>query len=105
MYIPLLQKERSIDDFVDAAQGCRLAALIADTESVNQEEELYTLEVQRLVGTVPQQEGAHGPVGNRSQFFEGTLGARTKGVTQLALGRCAKPGVGELQGIDLADLC
>jgi RNA polymerase sigma factor (sigma-70 family) len=49
MYIPLLQKERSIDDFIDASEGCRLAALLADTESVNQEEELYSREVRRLV--------------------------------------------------------
>jgi RNA polymerase sigma factor (sigma-70 family) len=49
MIVPLLQKERSIDDFVDRDEGCRLAALLADTESVNQEDELYTLEVRRLV--------------------------------------------------------
>lgn len=49
MIVPLLQKERSIDDFVDRDEGCRLAALLADTESVNQEEELYAREVRRLV--------------------------------------------------------
>jgi RNA polymerase sigma factor (sigma-70 family) len=49
MYIPLLQKERSIDDFVDQDAGCRLAALLADNDSVSQEDELYTLEVRRLV--------------------------------------------------------
>jgi len=49
MFIPLLQKERSIDDFVDREEGCRLAALLADKESVNQEEELYADEVRRLV--------------------------------------------------------
>lgn len=49
MIIPLLQRERSIDDFVDRDEGCRLAALLADNESVNQEEELYSSEVRRLV--------------------------------------------------------
>ena len=49
MFIPLLQKERSIDDFVDRDEGCRLAALLADKDSVNQEEELYADEVRRLV--------------------------------------------------------
>jgi RNA polymerase sigma factor (sigma-70 family) len=49
MFIPLLQKERSIDDFVDRDEGCRLAALLADKDSINQEEELYADEVRRLV--------------------------------------------------------
>jgi RNA polymerase sigma factor (sigma-70 family) len=49
MIIPLLQKERSIDDFVDRDEGCRLAALLADKESVNQEDELYGHEIRRLV--------------------------------------------------------
>ena len=49
MIIPLLQKERSIDDFVDREEGCRLAALLADRDSANQEEELYTSEVRHLV--------------------------------------------------------
>jgi len=49
MFIPFLQKERSIDDFVDRNEGCRLAALLADNDSVNQEEELYIREVGRLV--------------------------------------------------------
>ena len=30
MIIPLLQRERSIDDFVDRDEGTRLAALLAD---------------------------------------------------------------------------
>ena len=49
MFIPLLQKERSIDDFVDRDEGCRLATLLADPDSANQEEELYSFEVRRLV--------------------------------------------------------
>ena len=49
MIIPLLQRERSIDDFVDRDEGTRLAALIADNGSVSQEEKLYTQEVRLLV--------------------------------------------------------
>jgi len=49
MFIPLLQKERSIDDFVDRDEGCRLATLLADKDSINQEEELYADEVRCLV--------------------------------------------------------
>ena len=49
MFIPLLQRERSIDDFVDREEGCRLAALLADHGSVSQEEKLYTQEVRVLV--------------------------------------------------------
>ena len=49
MFIPLLQKERSIDDFVDRDEGCRLAALLADKGSISQEDELYGYEVRRLV--------------------------------------------------------
>ena len=49
MIIPLLQRERSIDDFVDREEGCRLAALIADNGSESQEEKLYTQEVRLLV--------------------------------------------------------
>ena len=49
MIIPFLQRERSIDDFVDRDEGTRLAALLADKGSVSQEEKLYTQEVQLLV--------------------------------------------------------
>ena len=49
MIIPLLQKERSIDDFVDREGNCRLGALIADNGSASQEEKLYTREVHSLV--------------------------------------------------------
>lgn len=49
MFIPLLQKERSLDDFVDRDEGCRLATLIADQGTVNQEEKLYLQEVHLLV--------------------------------------------------------
>ena len=41
MFIPLLQRERSIDDFVDKDEGCRLAALLADKGAVSQEDRLY----------------------------------------------------------------
>ena len=53
MIIPLLQRERSIDDFVDREGNCRLAALIADNGSVSQEEKLYTREVHSLVRAGP----------------------------------------------------
>jgi RNA polymerase sigma factor (sigma-70 family) len=49
MLIPLLQRERSIDDFVDKDEGCRLAALLADKKSKSQEERLYAKEIQLLV--------------------------------------------------------
>ena len=49
MFIPLLQKEKSIDDFVDRDEGCRLSTLLADKDAVNQEEELYVDEVRQLV--------------------------------------------------------
>jgi RNA polymerase sigma factor (sigma-70 family) len=49
MIFPLLQRERSIDDFVDREEGCRLGALLADQESVSQEEQLYRDEVTSLV--------------------------------------------------------
>ncbi len=49
MIIPLLQRERSIDDFVDREEGCRLSTLIADNGSVSQEEKLYKREVRLLV--------------------------------------------------------
>ncbi len=49
MIIPFLQRERSLDDFVDRDEGCRLATLIADVKSASQEEKLYTQEVRLLV--------------------------------------------------------
>lgn len=49
MMIPLLQRERSIDDFVDKDQGCRLAALLADGSIVSQEDKLFRKEIRRLV--------------------------------------------------------
>ncbi len=49
MIIPLLQRERSIDDFVDRDEGCRLSTLLADTGSPSQEDKLYTQEVRLLV--------------------------------------------------------
>ena len=49
MMIPLLQRERSIDDFIDKDEGCRLAALLADNKSDSQEEKLYLKEIQVLV--------------------------------------------------------
>jgi RNA polymerase sigma factor (sigma-70 family) len=49
MLIPLLQKERSIDDFVDRDEGCRLSTLLADKDTISQEDELYADEVRQLV--------------------------------------------------------
>lgn len=49
MLIPLLQRERSIDDFVDKEEGCRLGALLADASIANQEDRLYRKEIRRLV--------------------------------------------------------
>jgi len=49
MFIPLLQREKSIDDFVDKEEGCRLAALLADKRSQTQEEKLYVKEIRGLV--------------------------------------------------------
>lgn len=49
MMIPILQRERSIDDFIDKDEGCRLAVLLADKSSVSQEENLYLKEIQILV--------------------------------------------------------
>ena len=49
MFIPLLQREKSIDDFIDKEEGCRLAALLADKRSQTQEEKLYVKEIRGLV--------------------------------------------------------
>lgn len=49
MFIPLLQRERSIDDFVDREEGCRLSSLLADRSAVSQEDRLYVKEIRRLV--------------------------------------------------------
>ena len=49
MFIPLLQRERSIDEFIDPEQGCRLSALLADRTTQNQEDRIYSHELKRLV--------------------------------------------------------
>lgn len=49
MLIPLLLKERSIDDFVDSDGECRLATLLADRSTVSQEDHIYIQEIRRLV--------------------------------------------------------
>jgi RNA polymerase sigma factor (sigma-70 family) len=49
MLIPMLQRERSIDDFVDKEQGCRLGALLADRGTASQEDRLYLKEIRGLV--------------------------------------------------------
>ena len=49
MIIPLLRRELSIDDYVDRDEGCRLAALLSDDKTVNQEDNLYAKEIGFLV--------------------------------------------------------
>ena len=41
MIFPLLQRELSIDDYVDRDEECRFSTLLADTKSENQEEKIY----------------------------------------------------------------
>ncbi|PYT06272.1 MAG: hypothetical protein DMF49_11725 [Acidobacteria bacterium] len=49
MIIPFYQRERSIDDFVDSDEECRLSALIADTESPNPVDRVYQKEITSIV--------------------------------------------------------
>ena len=60
MIIPLLQRELSIDDYVDRDEECRLGALLADDSAPSQEDNLYTKEIRRLVrralGTLDERE-------------------------------------------------
>ena len=49
MIIPMLQREISIDDFVDADGECRLGVLLADPKAENQEERIYEREISHLV--------------------------------------------------------
>ena len=49
MLIPLLQKERSIDDFVDNDEECRLGALLADKEAVSPDVKLYRKEINTIL--------------------------------------------------------
>ncbi|MCP3979946.1 MAG: sigma-70 family RNA polymerase sigma factor [bacterium] len=49
MFIPLLQRERSIDDFIDKEEGSRLSTVLVDPGADSQEEKLYLKEVCRLV--------------------------------------------------------
>lgn len=51
MFIPLLQKEKSLDDFIDREEGSRLSALVADDGAVTQEDTLYMDEIRKLVRT------------------------------------------------------
>lgn len=50
MLIPLLQKEKSIDDFVDSDEECRLGALLADKEAVGPDVKLFHKEINSIVG-------------------------------------------------------
>ena len=49
MIIPLLQKEKSIDDFVDSDEECRLGALLADKEAVSPDQKLYHKEINSIL--------------------------------------------------------
>jgi RNA polymerase sigma factor (sigma-70 family) len=49
MIIPLLQRELSIDDYVDRSEECRLGVLLADSKTESQEEKLYLKEIVSLV--------------------------------------------------------
>jgi len=49
MILPLLQRELSIDDFVDREQECRLGTLLSDPNTADQEQQLYVKEVAALV--------------------------------------------------------
>lgn len=49
MFIPLLQRERSIDDFIDQDESCRFGVLLADRGLVSQEDKLYHKEISGLV--------------------------------------------------------
>ena len=51
MFIPLLQREKSIDDFVGKNETTRLSSLLADGEALSQEDRLYLKELKRLVQT------------------------------------------------------
>jgi RNA polymerase sigma factor (sigma-70 family) len=47
----MLQRERSIDDFVDGDEECRLGALLADKEAISPDATLYRKEVNRIVSS------------------------------------------------------
>jgi len=49
MIFPLMQKELSIDDYVDRDEECRFSTLLADTQSENQEQKIYNREVGAIV--------------------------------------------------------
>jgi hypothetical protein len=49
MMFPILQRELSIDDYVDRDEECRFSTLLADTTSQNQEEKIYNREVGAIV--------------------------------------------------------
>ena len=51
MFIPMMQKEISIDDYVDREEECRLGTLLADPNSDSQEQKLYAKEVSGIVGS------------------------------------------------------
>ena len=49
MLIPMLQKERSIDEFVDNENGTRLSALLADGDNCQPEVHIYAKQLRNKV--------------------------------------------------------
>ena len=49
MIISMLQRERSIDDFVNPEEEVRMGAFLADSKSGNQVQRIYEIEVMNLV--------------------------------------------------------
>lgn len=49
MIFPLLQKELSIDDYVDRDEECRFSTLLADPNAESQEQKIYDREVGAIV--------------------------------------------------------
>jgi hypothetical protein len=79
MIFPLMQKELSIDDYVDRDEECRFSVLIADTKSESQEEKIYNREVgaivQRALGRLDERElliirNRFGLLGGQEQTLE-----------------------------------
>ena len=79
MIFPLMQKELSIDDYVDRDEECRFSVLLADTKSESQEEKIYNREVgaivQRALGRLDERElliirNRFGLLGGQEQTLE-----------------------------------
>jgi RNA polymerase primary sigma factor len=49
MFIPMLQRELSIDDFVDPGEETRMGVFLADPKAENQVQRVHEIEVTHLV--------------------------------------------------------